>query len=231
MFSMSHLPISGKRLLEMSYVKPDPRLPAHLAKIYGTLAGSLIDAYQLFDDLVYLYATSPDCVELLNETAPAFFARYQHLLAIALISSISRLADSPTSGSRKNPQENLTLELLLSLDDSDDPKQRKLRAKLDKLWKRLHKDSDPIRRYRHKRIAHADRAEYLRPRKKLAKGITIRRFGRVLNDIARFLNEFDCFFTKKAPLSYGGQREFGDVQDLLALLRECRNTTKESQTR
>ena len=215
----------------MGHFIPDPRLPAHLAQVYGTLAGSLIDTYQLFDDLVYLYATSPDSVALLNETAPAFFARYQHLLAIALISSISRLTDSPTSGSRKNPQENLTLKLLLGLDDSDDPKQRKLRAKLEKLWERLQKDSAPIRRYRHKRIAHADRAEYLKPQKKLAKGITIRRFRRVLNDIARFLNEFDCFFTKKAPLSYGGQSEFGDAQDLLTLLWECRSTTKESQAR
>ncbi|HEY5811481.1 MAG TPA: hypothetical protein VIT23_02360 [Terrimicrobiaceae bacterium] len=62
----------------MSYAIPDPRLPAHLAQIYGTLAGLLIDTHQLFDDLIYLYASSDDSVALLNETAPAFFVRYQH---------------------------------------------------------------------------------------------------------------------------------------------------------
>ena len=62
----------------------------------------------------------------------------------------------------------------------------------------------------------------------LAEHITISLFRKVLNDIAYFLNEFDCFFTQKAPLSYRGQSEFRDAQDLLALLRECRNTTKKS---
>ena len=200
-----------------SHVEPDPRLPEHLAQLYGHLAGALIEAYRPFDELVYLYATSSDIVKILNEVAPAFFVRYQHLIVVELILSVSRLTDNPTSGSRADRQENLPLDrLFLGLEV---PEHFELRQTLSEKWQGIRATSSPIRLYRHKLIAHADLVHYITTSTDLGENITIARFRKILSDIADYLNTFDSFFTHTESM-YGGLAEFGGAEDLVSFLRK-----------
>ena len=199
-----------------SRVEPDQRLPKDLRQIYGSLAGSLIDVNQLFAELDYLFA-SADNVALLNETAPAFFLRYQHLLFTSLFAAISRFTDNRTSGSGATRQQNLTLDRLFS--GLDPSKHSQLRKTLTQKWQAIYTISEPIRLYRHKRIAHADLVEYLTPSTALVQGITFGLCRTILCDISDYLNTFDSAFTGVAS-TYCGQAEYGDSADLIAILRK-----------
>ena len=110
-----------------------------------------------------------------------------------IILSIARLTDKAESG-RKPPQENLTLSRLVL--ELSDPKYSELRTGLDEKCKRIEEMSDPIRSYRHKVLAHADKVECLKPNTEVGKDISIKLIREVLEQIADFLNAFDYEFTK-----------------------------------
>jgi hypothetical protein len=98
-------------------LEPDRRIPKKLRETYAHLAGNVMWTYGALEELMFLFGTSEN-VHLLNETAPAFFVRHQGLLIDDIALSLSRMTDEKQSGSRKNPQENLTLARLLDLPDA-----------------------------------------------------------------------------------------------------------------
>jgi HEPN superfamily AbiU2-like protein len=163
-----------------------------------------------------------DVVALLNSTAPDFFVLVQELLVNNIILSIARLTDKPGSG-RKPPQENLTLSrLVLELSEQKYPE---LHTRLDEKWKRIEKMSCPIRLYRHKLLAHADRVECLKANTDLGEKITIKLIRELLEQIAAFLNTFDFEFTNAETDYPDLVRTHSDVaNDLIAYLR--RNVVK-----
>ena len=164
--------------------------------------------------LVSLYANS-DVVALLNSTSPAFFVLVQEMLVDNLILSVARMTDKPESG--HPPQANLTLSrLVLELSDQ---KHSRLRARLATKCQRIEKLSRPIRSYRHKVLAHADRAERLRSNTRLGKNITISLVRRILEKMADFLNTFDYAFTK-GETAYQPIGLFGDVSDFVSFLQK-----------
>jgi hypothetical protein len=183
--------------------------------MYAHFVGIVIETLGALDELTVLFSTSKEAVELMNKTAPTFFARHEQLLIHHIILSVARLTDRRQSGSRKNAQENLTLIRLLDLPD---PNHHQLRSDLQSRWKTVSADAEPMRQYRHKLLAHASLAEYLSPSTMLGEGITIASMKALLEKIGDYLSAFDCFFTSvEAPFYY--PRSYGEAGDLLAYLK------------
>src|SRR5438477_5717011 len=127
-------------------------IPERLRAVYENLAGAAIDVLGLHRELTVLYS-SQATVDLLNATAPAFFLRHQRLLVDDIFLSLSRLTDNRMSGPRRKHQENLVLSQLLDLPE---PELAHLRADLRRKWTVIAKAAEPVREYRHKRLAHTD---------------------------------------------------------------------------
>lgn len=201
----------------MAYrVKTSRLIPRELRRLYGYLSGALFETHDSLHTLEELYGDS-SVVDLLNTTAPAFFAHVKEILVRDIILSISRVTDKPGNPRSKPPQENLTLSrLVLELSPQKHPK---LHARLEKKWKRIEKLSAPIRTYRHKVIGHADKVVCLKPTRKLGKKISISLIRRTLEKIEDFLNTFDYAFTK-GETGYHSIGHYGNVGDFVAYLKK-----------
>jgi AbiU2 len=197
-------------------LEPSLEIPAELREIYGHVAGSLIDTLGVLDELTILFSTSREAVDLMNQTAPTFFVRHEQLLFHHIILFVSRLTDDKRSGSRKNPQENLTLSRLLDLE----PEYHKLRVDLRKKLGVIKEDAKPMRLFRHKVLAHASLVHHLSLSTKLAGDITLKSMKDLLNKIGDYLVTFDCFFTRVDAQLYYSQG-YGEASDLLAYLRRA----------
>jgi hypothetical protein len=198
------------------YVNPPAAIPRELGELYGYLSGALIGTYQSLNALERLYMDA-GVVALLNRTgAPEFFVLLQEFLVDNNILSIARLTDKPKSG-RKPPQENATLSRLVR--ELSEQKYSELHTRLNEKWKRIEKMTCPIRLYRHKLLAHADKVECLNANTELGKDISIKFIREVLEQIADFLNTFDHEFTKGGETDYpGAPRDVTD--DFIAYLQK-----------
>jgi hypothetical protein len=170
-------------------LEPDKRIPEKLRGTYAHLAGNLMWTYGAFEQLMFLFGTSEN-VHFLNEHFPAFFVRHQDLLINDIALSLSRMTDEKQSGSRKNPQENLTLARLLDLPDAQC---QQLRTELKKRWAKIRDSSKRLRTYRHKRLAHSDLAYHLSPSTKVGAAISIGSMKKLLDEISDFLSTFEFF--------------------------------------
>jgi AbiU2 len=142
--------------------------------------------------------------------------RHQGLLIDDIALSLSRMTDEKQSGSRKNPQENLTLARLLDLPDAQC---QQLRTELKKRWAKIRDTAKQLRTYRHKRLAHSDLAHHLSRSTKLGADISIGSMKKLLDQISDFLTTFDCFFTGVETTSYSPPASYGDADDLIAYLK------------
>ena len=193
----------------------DSRIPKELQETYSHLAGIALNTLRALDEWKILFGASKEAVDLMNQTAPDFFMHHQNLLFDHIVLSVSRLTDDKRSGSRKNPQENLTLACLLDLEPTKYPK---LHEDLCKRWTVIQARAKPIRLFRHKVIAHTSRVHRLLPSTELTKGITLKSIKDLLNEINAYLVTFECSFTGvDTPLQCPAS--FGDAADLLGYLR------------
>jgi hypothetical protein len=191
------------------------KIPAALRKVYGHLAGIVIETLGCYEELITLFGDSKETIQLMNATAPAFFMRHEHLLIDHIILCLSRLTDENQSGSRKNRQENLTLARLLELPEAEFDA---LRVDLKKKWKEIKAAAEPVRLYRHKLLAHMSLMHYLSPSTSLANGIMMKSVRNLLDQILDYLAAFDYFFTGvDTPVGYPAS--YGDATDLIAYLR------------
>ena len=200
-----------------TFFTPEQGTPSHLHDIFGHLKGELVELHQSFKEFRNLYLSQAK-VELLNKTAPVFFARHQAILANELVLSISRLTDPTQTGSQANG--NLTIACLL--DDQVRANAPKLFTSLELQWRELSKNSMPVRALRNKRIAHTDLAARLTPQSSLGKDVTTARLREILAQMVTFLNAFEFHFTD-VTTAYDGILEYGDEGDLVQYLRDGLN--------
>ena len=197
-----------------TFFEPDQRIPSNLRDIFGHLKGELVELHQSFEEFHSLYLSQAK-VEVLNKTAPVFFARHQAILANELVLSISRLTDPNQNRSRN--KENLTFSCLL--DDQIKANAPALFASLELNWSKLSKNSIPVRFLRNKRIAHTDLATRLTPESPIGKDVTVARIRQILAQMVTFLNAFEFHFTD-AITAYDGILEYGNEGDLVQYLRD-----------
>jgi hypothetical protein len=193
---------------------PDPRIPENQRETYAHLVGIVLDTLGVVDELTILFDTSDEAIDLMNQAAPAFFMRYQHLLSDHVILSISRLTDDKQSGRGKNRQENLTLARLRDLE----PEHHELQVDLSKKLAIIRAEAEPVRLFRHKVLAHTSRVHRLSPSTEFANGVTLKSMKNLLSRINEYLVTFECFFTNvDTPLQCPAS--FGDAGDLLKYLK------------
>jgi AbiU2 len=197
-------------------INPSEKIPQELKELYGYLSGALVEAHESFLALEKLY-TNKDIVALMNRTAPEFFVLLRELLAHNIFLCIARLTDKPDTGGR----ENLTLSRIVR--ELSDQKYSQLRSRLDAKCKKIEKLSDPIRLYRHKLLAHADKVEHLKENTVLGNKIPVKFLRELLEEIADFLNTFDYEFTNAKTNYPALVRDYRDVTgNFIAYLSETK---------
>jgi AbiU2 len=194
-------------------VKASPLIPEELRELYGYLSSALFEARESLHALENLYMDA-GVVALLNRTAPAFFILVEEVLVNNIILSIARLTDQPQT----RQHENLTLSrLVLELSER---KYSDLGAQLDEKCKRIEEMSNPVRLYRHKRLAHADKAVCLKANMSLSDEISISLIRELIKEIADFLNTFDYEFTKGETSYDEPISTYEGVTDFIAYLQK-----------
>jgi hypothetical protein len=196
-------------------VESSQLIPPELQEPYSYLSTALFETRESLHALENLYMDA-GVIDLLNRIAPAFFAFVKEVLVHNIILSIARLTDKPQTGG----QENLSLSRLVF--ELSDQKYSELRTQLDEKSKRIEEMSCPIRLYRHKLLAHADRAEVLKENTSLGEKISISVFRELVNEVADFLNMFNFAFTK-SETSYDEPIDtYGNVRDFIAYVQKTR---------
>jgi hypothetical protein len=125
------------------------RFPEPIKELFSHFAGQAIHAHAKWTMFRHLYVESPKNIELLNRTAPGFFALAQQALFDDMIVSLLRMLDPPSI-----PHSNPVLQRLL---DSLSPEVKatlepQLKYSLDCALS----TAQTLRHHRNKRIAHQD---------------------------------------------------------------------------
>lgn len=79
------------------------------SEVYEAIKNEVIWIYCHWDYYKQLFGHSPQRIDLLNETAPAFFFIIQEVLISDLITSLCKLTDTATTKIRGEEHENLSL--------------------------------------------------------------------------------------------------------------------------
>ena len=131
---------------------PYSAMGSDLGPYFQAIFYEVAAAYRRWHDYVELFGTSPKRIELLNGTAPSFFALVQEALWHETLLEITRLTDPVTTGGRAT-RANLTIQRLPIL--IDDPE---LRARTGDLVGSAVDAAAFARDWRNRRIAHRDLA-------------------------------------------------------------------------
>jgi len=139
------------------------KMPLELADLHWYLEDELVWLHLGWKEYKALYATNQRRVDLLNATAPNFFAHFETLVWRETMLHLCRLTDPPTSG--RKGKENLTVRRLPSaINDA------KLSAKVQQEVDAAVQAASFARDWRHRRIAHRSLEHVLKPElKPLAK--------------------------------------------------------------
>jgi hypothetical protein len=140
-------------------VIPNPHnLPDDVMKEYGTVANEVLTLRMKWNVFLQLYGTASN-VETLNSSAPGFFYLCQDAFVDSIILTISRLTEKAQTGSKRNPDFNLSLLHLVARAQTE-----MYADSVDKLQQAVSKvkqKCDPIQLTRNRRIAHLDLQTHL----------------------------------------------------------------------
>ncbi len=162
-------------------VGPDP-IPDPVREPFRALYGEVVRLHFRWLLFKQLYVRGQTRVDLLNEMAGGLFYQLQYIMMDDVVMAAARLLDPAHSFG----QENLTLNLLRDrVAASVGPD---IVSELDARIAQLLALSDPLRRHRNKRIAHADYQHHPAIVGSVLPGIAIRLVDDVLKEIAEAMN-------------------------------------------
>jgi hypothetical protein len=129
-----------------------------------------------------LFASERASVDILNATAPIFFAHVQQVLVSDVLLGLSRLFDPPVMGTKENAS------LRWVLDAVKEDGRNTLAEKLESALAAVAPQIEAARKHRHKRIAHNDRATFLATGTQVLPSISDSDISTLLDAAAQFLN-------------------------------------------
>lgn len=118
-----------------------------LGTVFYHLSNRLMECFFLWKDFKYLFVEENGRVDILNNSAPLFFANVQRIFRDKVVLDLSKLAD-PAFDNRGN--ENVTYARIIELVDKD------LSEELDAKNKQLGELIGELKHHRNKRIGHND---------------------------------------------------------------------------
>jgi len=137
-------------------------IPSQLNDAWAFLHAEVLSLHGRWEIFNQLYGESPERIDLLNTTAPTFFAVLQGVLLNDVQLTLSKLADPATTLRRPN----LTLETLLhGIENLPEPQ---LSAQLAPLLAHYRAACEQVKVRRNKDIAHFDFATQIAPAQKVA---------------------------------------------------------------
>ena len=163
--------------------------PEEISEIFEKLRTEIVWLHGRWIIFEQLYATSPERVDLLNETASSFFHILQTVLIDDVLMYIGRLTDKPETG-RGGVNKNLSLgQVILALDREQYPE---LLTRLDAKLEQINTLSEEIRLQRDKKLAHYDMPIALK--KTTTPTITFNAIKDTLKTIREFMDECELYF-------------------------------------
>jgi hypothetical protein len=122
---------------------------------FGLLCKEFWELERERDAFSTIFQSADDTIELFNSAAPDFCGLLQTLLHDSMALRICRLTDQPTSGSRQDPQDNMTL-MFLAKSIKDIPETAAIGSDVIDSAKQARILAEPFRQWRNKVIAHPD---------------------------------------------------------------------------
>lgn len=124
-----------------------------LGALYHELRREVSWLHLKWNRFLALFVEEEERIDLMNDTAPAFFGEVQRLIAEDVFIHISRLTDPPETGAGRARKDNLTLMRLLRVLRKD-----QLRSTVEKKLDELQNQCQFARDWRNRWIAHRDLA-------------------------------------------------------------------------
>ncbi|MEM3432777.1 MAG: hypothetical protein QXU79_00690 [Candidatus Micrarchaeaceae archaeon] len=132
--------------------------PEGMGALAHCLWNEIVHLHLVWKNYRILFGTSPERIDLLNRTAPVFFALLERALRHDVIMRIARLTDPPCSD-RAGKKANASLQRLIA--DLDPYLDAEFTAELRLEMQELQERCKPIRNLRNKLLAHPDLAAML----------------------------------------------------------------------
>ena len=172
--------------------------PPSIEAAYRPVQSEIVSLHARWHQWKTLFATEQASVEILNKTAPLFFAHVQQVLVSDVIIGITRLFDPANTGKNENAS------LFWVLDAVKLEGREGLAEKLEQTLSIVTPQIEAARKHRHKRIAHNDRATFLSADPSVLPAISDSDFSLLLASAEKFLNLVTV--------------EYGDTQTVLDYL-------------
>jgi hypothetical protein len=161
------------------------KIPESARKLFSQLSGEVLWLREKWHNYRYLFAQSPERIEVLNTCGGTFFYIIDHLFIDDFILSLSRLTDRA-----EGRNSNLSLEqLVLRLDPHE---HAGLRHRLVPILESLGDKVANLRKHRHKRVAHSDLSVALSAQD-LLPAVSREIIEKALLEAERFLRVFDFY--------------------------------------
>jgi len=194
-------------------------MPKQVREPFGALWGELTRIHFRWKLWKQLYGTGQRRVDLLNEMAQGYFYQLQFLMLDDVVLSVARLMDP----ARSKGDENMTLRLLLERVEAPavepaGPKAAK--SELETLLEIIDKLGKPLRKHRHKRIAHADYQHHAAVVGSVLPGISIAMINDVLKALAKFMNTVQTKY-EDGITAYAAVDSLSDGDSLIRSLQKA----------
>ena len=210
--------------------KYSKRMPGDLGPQYARLFQHVAWLHANWATFRYLFVSGEDRVGLLNDTASFFFKLVSHALRREIILGICRLTDPATSGRQSN-QENLSLEqVVLEARKASDSK---LADRLTAILERLRELVIPMRKLRHKILAHSDLPTVLGRLPEPLQGVRPIDIQQALKAVATFMDAVQGYYCNSGPNVTWEPVAGGGADHLVIALEKARQawTDEEAQAR
>lgn len=203
--------------VEQQYVNS---LGSGLGRIFHRLANECSWLHWKWGEYVTLFGSKPERIDLLNESAGAFFRIVQDSLWEDVLLHIARLTDAPSSAGK----DNLTLRRLPPLVVPE------VRAEVDRLLNECMEESAFARDWRNRHIAHRDLLLALDEGTVPLTHASRLVVGTALESIARLLNSIESHY-RKSEVAYELASPLENAESLLYVLRDGLEARKRRQQR
>lgn len=213
----------NEQTAEQSKAKSCEVMGSELGEIYSELWQQLCALHRKWGEYVALYGTNSQRVDLLNETAPAFFRTVQDCLWEDTLLHIARITDPPSTFKK----ENLSFLRIPAL--VPDPQHS---AQLTLLVEKAVGATAFARDWRNRRLAHRDLMLALnRPTEPLAAAsrIHVNSALSALGEVLNFLS--DHYLKSTTAFEYAAEPTAGGASTLLYYLRVGKNAEHQRRER
>lgn len=155
-----------------------------LRNLFEALNKEITGLHTIWELYVQFYGTSDENFEIMNASAPQFFAILQNLLFNELVMILNRLTEKATTFGKANA----SLEQLI--DQLDVEQDANLVSSLKERLLNIRDNYSAFRTWRDKMLSHNDFAIALQGESRDLPGITRKQVETAIREITEFINEF-----------------------------------------